>query len=89
MSPPHRRIYQEGGSPSSERQIIDKMCPYTQVHYKCGHRVYTVRSWCDKYNRTHVRCKVFVVAYERRYVRTFTHTSPALLPGLSSTTTKH
>lgn len=47
------------------------MCPFTQVHYKCGHRVYTVRAWCDRYERTHVRCKVFVVAWEIRYVCVF------------------
>ena len=47
------------------------MCPFTQVRYKCGHRVYTVRAWCETYERTHVRCKVYVVAYERRYVYVF------------------
>ncbi|OAF63193.1 hypothetical protein VC83_00180 [Pseudogymnoascus destructans] len=42
------------------------MCPFTQVRYKCGHRVFTVRAWCETYEKTHVRCKVYVVAYEKR-----------------------
>lgn len=74
------------------------MCPFTQVHYKCGHRVYTVRAWCEKYERTHVRCKVFVVAYERRYVRVFIRSShfagfvlclPVVLPSQVSLPSPH
>ena len=44
------------------------MCPYTRVGYTCGHCRYTVRAWCENYERTHIRCHVRVVALERRYV---------------------
>ena len=60
------------------------MCPFTQVRYKCGHQVYTVRAWCEKYERTHIRCKVYIVAYERRYVLCVYSQFSLLLPSFHS-----
>ncbi|KAF2271571.1 uncharacterized protein EI97DRAFT_262644 [Westerdykella ornata] len=42
------------------------MCDYTQVQYKCSHLRYIVRAWCTKYQETHKRCPVNVIAIEYR-----------------------
>ncbi|PVH69138.1 hypothetical protein DL98DRAFT_400848, partial [Cadophora sp. DSE1049] len=44
------------------------MCNYIEVDFKCGHKRFTVRAWCTKYEITHRRCPPAVVALERRYV---------------------
>jgi hypothetical protein len=54
------------------------MCPYTRVAYTCGHCRYTVRAWCETYERTHIRCGVRVVALERRYVCVASFVLPAV-----------
>lgn len=38
------------------------MCDYIQVQYKCGHLRFIVKAWCVKYQETHIRCPVNVVA---------------------------
>ncbi|PVI04169.1 hypothetical protein DM02DRAFT_519378 [Periconia macrospinosa] len=42
------------------------MCDYTKVQFKCSHLRYIVRAWCTKYQQTHTRCPVNVVAVEYR-----------------------
>ncbi|PSS12424.1 hypothetical protein M430DRAFT_36555 [Amorphotheca resinae ATCC 22711] len=32
------------------------MCDYTEVEFRCGHRRFVVREWCEKWKRTH-RCR--------------------------------
>lgn len=45
-----------------EQLNTTEMCDYTQVHYKCSHLRYIVRAWCTRYQETHRRCPVNVVA---------------------------
>lgn len=50
-----------------------EMCNYTHVAYSCGHCRYTVRAWCEDYEKTHKRCPLHVVAIEKRYVVALSH----------------
>jgi len=38
------------------------MCDYTQVEYSCGHKRFTVKAWCIKYQQTQKRCLPNVIA---------------------------
>lgn len=44
------------------------MCNYTQVEFRCSHIRWTVRSWCTRYETTHIRCQPSIVAIEFRWV---------------------
>jgi hypothetical protein len=55
-------LFRHSHTTPSSLYLNPAMCDYTQVQYKCSHLRYTVRAWCTKYQQTHVRCRVNVVA---------------------------
>lgn len=32
------------------------MCNHAEVEYKCGHPIYFVKAWCNRYQDTHIPC---------------------------------